>query len=97
MITSPTAARDYRESGPIGDLDCATPKPGIYFFIAEDEPPLYVIGALEALQQGGLSVTIGSGYRGFYEEKKADDPNFRGFPMTPEQTYLVVIGPKPRE
>jgi len=70
-------------------------KPGIYVFSAEEEPPEYVQRALDAFDAAGITLTVGRGYRDFYRQMKSDNPNWVGFEMSPEQTYVVVIGRQP--
>ncbi len=71
---------------------------GIYIFAADEDPPNYVDTAQQALEAGGISiVSSGRGYREFYNERKRDNPNWVGFDMTPDQTYVIVIGRKPAE
>ena len=70
-------------------------KPGNYLFVADENPPPYVSTALDAFDAAGIALPVGRGYRAFYAEKKRDNANWNGFEMTPEQTYVVVIGPQP--
>jgi len=72
-------------------------RPGIFFLMAEDEPPPYVEKALAAFNSAEIEVSAGRGYRAFHERKKASDPDWRGFDMAPEQTYTVAVGRKPAE
>jgi hypothetical protein len=73
-------------------------KPGIFVFAADEEPPPYVARATDALEAGGVSITVaGNGYRRFSEERKAADPDWVGFEMTPDQTYVIVVGRMPEE
>jgi hypothetical protein len=73
-------------------------KAGVFVFAAEEQPPDYVGIAQDAIEKGAeLAVTSGRGYRDFYAQKKADNPNWIGFDMAPEQTYVVVVGRKPEE
>lgn len=69
-----------------------TPKPGTYLFAAEEEPPAYVHTVAQALGEAGIEATMLTGYRAYYDEKKKEDPKFQGYPLAPEQTFLVVIG-----
>lgn len=66
-------------------------KPGIYLFAADAAPPAYVDTARAALEAAGLTPVYGSDYRAYTEERARLDRNFRGFPMLPDQTYLIVI------
>ncbi len=69
-------------------------RPGVFFFAAEESPPSTVEDALKALQIVGFAPTVGLGYRAFYEERRRTDPNWRGFELAPDQTFVVVIGPR---
>jgi hypothetical protein len=71
-------------------------KPGLYLFSADEEPPEYVHTVVDAFEAAGLSVSAGRGYRSFYEERKRENPNWNGFDLKPDQSYVLVIGPKPR-
>ena len=44
----------------------------------------------------GEKVTLGRGYREFYEEMKKKNPSYAGFDFKKDQENLVVIGPRPR-
>jgi hypothetical protein len=70
-------------------------KPGLYMMAADEEPPQYILDVGDALEAAGITATIGRGYREFYEEKKKENPNWNGVTLLPEQTYVLVIGPKP--
>ena len=67
-------------------------KPGVYLFAADVEPPAYVQTAQEALGLAGIRLTVGTGYRSYYAEMRTK-PEWRGFEMASNQTYLVVVGP----
>jgi uncharacterized membrane protein len=67
-------------------------KPGLYVFIAEEEPPAYARTALAALEGTGMPITAGVGYRAFYADKKRENPNWNGFDMAADQSYVVVVG-----
>ncbi len=70
---------------------------GIFFLMADESPPTYVETVLAAFDDAGISVTSGRGYRAFYEEKKRENPNWRGFDLAPDQDYVIAIGPQPAE
>jgi hypothetical protein len=70
-------------------------RPGIYFLMADENPPDYVHTALDAFDDAGIEVKAGRGYREFNESKKKEDPNWRGFDMAADQTYIIAVGPKP--
>jgi hypothetical protein len=71
--------------------------PGVFVFAAEEEPPAYVQTAHEALQLGGISSKFAAGYRAYYDEMTRTKPGWHGFALAPDQTYLIVIGPTPRQ
>jgi hypothetical protein len=54
-----------------------------------------VLDVGDALDAGGLSPTIGRGYRPFFEEKKKENPSWNGVSLAPDQSYVLVVGPKP--
>lgn len=69
-------------------------KPGpVRILVGEATEPPAVEGARRALEAGGLTVETGTGYRTYYEEKKKENPNWPGIPMTAEQAFVVVIPP----
>jgi tetratricopeptide (TPR) repeat protein len=70
-------------------------KPGVYLFAAEATPPAYVETVHSALDAAGLAPVYGSDYRAYYDERARANPNFGGFRLDPDQTYLVVIGRRP--
>jgi hypothetical protein len=70
-------------------------KPGISMLAADEEPPAWVAVVQHALQQSGLDVKFGSGYRPYYDEKKKENPKWVGVPITKDQAFVVVIGPEP--
>jgi hypothetical protein len=71
-------------------------KPGpVRILVGEELEPPQVDSTRRALEAGGLTVETGTGYRAFYEEKKKENPNWPGIPMTPEQAFIVVIAPPP--
>ena len=72
-------------------------KPGVFFFMAEEDPPDYVLSIAAAFEAAGLQVTSGRGYRGFYQDKKKENPSWNGFDLAPDQDFILVIGRKPEE
>jgi hypothetical protein len=70
-------------------------KPGPVRILVGDEFEVPAIDSVRrALEAGGLAVETGTGYRNFYEEKKRENPNWPGIPMTAEQTFVVVLAPQ---
>src|SRR6266542_4925260 len=63
-------------------------RPGVFLFAADHEPPAYVATVQEALQLAGIPPTVATGYRSYYAEMRTK-PDWRGFEMAPDQTYLV--------
>jgi hypothetical protein len=74
-----------------------TLRSGIFFLMADESPPPHVLTALEAFGVAGIEVNAGRDYRSFYASKKAENPNWRGFDMVPEQAYIIAVGAIPRE
>jgi len=71
-------------------------KPGVYIFAADEDPPAYVGIAQQALEAAGIEIaSSGRGYRQFYQAKKTENPNWIGFEMAADQTYVIAIGRKP--
>lgn len=68
-------------------------KPGIYLFMADDEPAAHVSTALRGLEAAELDVFAGAGYRAYYEDRTAQDPSFRGHELAPGQEFVIVVGP----
>jgi hypothetical protein len=88
----------FREAG--WEVDTAgsggmTFKPGVSVLVADDEWPSYASTAYDALQKAGIDVKAARGYRAYYEEQKRDKPNWQGPMLTPDQTYVVIVGPSP--
>lgn len=67
---------------------------GIFFFTADESPTSAVEDALQALQVVGFAPTVGLGYRSFYEERRLADPSWRGVELAPDQSFVIVIGPR---
>jgi hypothetical protein len=72
-------------------------KPGLVLLMAEETPPAYTQTVVEAFDASGLEVKSASGYRAYYEEMKQQNPDWPGIPMTKEQDFTLVIGPRPTE
>ncbi len=70
-------------------------KPGVMTLIAEEQYPSYVDTVLKAMDASGIDAKSASGYRGYYETKKQENPKWPGVPMRPDQDFVIVIGPKP--
>jgi hypothetical protein len=70
-------------------------KPGLSILIAEEEPPGWTDSARKALEASGNEVKAAIGYRPYYDEKKAADPNWVGVPIGADQAFVIVVGPPP--
>jgi hypothetical protein len=70
-------------------------KPGLMTLVAEEQYPPYVDGVLKALEASGLDAKSASGYRGYYDSKKQENPNWPGVPIRADQDFVIVVGPKP--
>ena len=68
-------------------------KPGVFLFVADEEAPSYVQTVHDALGLAGIRPAVGTGYRAYYQQQIAAKPDWRGFEMAPDQTYVLVIGP----
>ena len=72
-----------------------TLKPGLMTLVAEEQYPPYVEGVLKALEASGLDAKSASGYRGYYESKKQENPSWPGVPIRADQDFVIVVGPRP--
>jgi len=70
-------------------------KPGLMVLIAEEQYPPYVDTVVGALQASGLDAKSASGYRGYYDAKKKENPAWPGIPLRADQDFVIVVGPKP--
>ena len=72
-------------------------KPGVFFFVADEDPPAYVQSVADAFEAAGIQPQSGRGYRQFYLDKKKENPNWNGFELPADQDFIVVVGRKPDE
>lgn len=70
-------------------------RPGYFLFVADMEPPEYVTTLSTALRANRLIDDFFRGYRDYYRDRSAADPNFVGFPMAPDQTFILAVGRTP--
>jgi hypothetical protein len=70
-------------------------KPGIFLLVGDDEWPSYARTAYTAFQRAGIEVKAARGYRSYSEQKRRDEPSWRGPKLADDQTYVVTIGPSP--
>jgi hypothetical protein len=70
-------------------------KPGIMTLMAEEQYPPYIDTVVRGLEASGLETKSASGYRSYYESKKAENANWPGIPIRADQDYVIVVGPKP--
>jgi len=69
-------------------------KPGLSILVASEDPPSYVVVAQQALESTSFTFKVGSGYRGYFEERRRADPTWTGIPLAADQEYVVVVGPQ---
>jgi hypothetical protein len=69
-------------------------KPGIMTLMAEEQYPSYIDTVVKGLEASGLETKSASGYRSYYEQKKAENANWPGIPMRADQDFIIVVGPK---
>lgn len=67
-------------------------RPGLFVFAADDSPPSYVQDAVRALGGAGITPTVASGYRAYYEERSRTSPDFRGIRFDADQTWVIAVG-----
>ncbi len=70
-------------------------RPGVFLFAADDAAPTYVEVARRAAEAAHLEPTFSSGYRSYYQEMSQRNPEFQGFPLAPDQTWVFVVGRVP--
>jgi len=70
-------------------------KAGVFFFMADEEPPDHVRSIEEAFYDAGIDIKAGRGYRRFFEDKKKEDPGWQGIQLAPDQDFVLVIGRNP--
>lgn len=70
-------------------------KPGVMTLVGDEQYPSYVDTVLKAMDAAGLDAKSASGYRGYYEAKKQENPSWPGVPLRPDQDFVIVVGPKP--
>jgi hypothetical protein len=88
----------FREAGwDVIAMDAGTMvfKPGIFLLVGDNEWPSYAQTAYTAFQRAGIEVKAARGYRSYSEQKRKDEPNWRGPKLADDQTYVVTIGPSP--
>jgi hypothetical protein len=93
-----TLEQAFRDAGwevDVSDSGGLSFKPGVAVLVAEEEWPPYASTAYDALQKAGIDVKAARGYRAYYEEQKREKPDWRGAKITPDQTYVVIVGPNP--
>lgn len=70
-------------------------RPGLFIFAADDPPSDSSSAAGESLIAANLKPTIGTGYRAYAEEQRANNPNWRGISFEPEQSFVIAVGRPP--
>lgn len=68
-------------------------KPGLLLLLGDEgAAPSYVENAQRAIEAAGYPVTVGSGYRSYYESKRKESAEWRGTSFLPEQSYVLLVG-----
>ncbi len=71
-------------------------KPGVFIFAADEFPPQYVNDLSAAFEASGVPLASnGRGYREYYNERKAESPEWIGFKMDNTQDFVIAIGRQP--
>jgi hypothetical protein len=70
-------------------------KAGLYLFMADREPPEYVRAARAALEEAGFQLSVATGYRRYHQEMSRKNPDWKGFGLAPDQTFVIVVGRRP--
>jgi hypothetical protein len=89
----------FREAGWKAETSVLTGmmlKPGVSLLIADEQPPSWVETVVEALGKSGIEVKTASGYRSYYDEKKAENPAWPGVPLAKDAVFVIVVGPEPK-
>jgi len=47
------------------------------------------------MQASGIEVKSATGYRSYYDEKKAENPKWPGVPIAADEAFVIVLGPAP--
>ena len=88
-------ARAFADAGwevqPMGSVEWSVRR-GVHIFSADGTPPSYVGTAQRALEAAGFTPSFAVGYREYYEQRKREQPDFRGFLMAPGQSFVLVVG-----
>jgi hypothetical protein len=71
-------------------------KAGVFLMAGDTDPPAYVGTVEAALKAAGLEPQFLTGYREFVAERKSTNPNWVGPELAAEQTYAIIIGPRPK-
>jgi len=71
-------------------------KPGVSMLLADEQPPGWTDAAVRAMQASGIEVKSATGYRSYYEEKKAESAAWPGVPIAADQAFVIVLGPEPK-
>ena len=70
-------------------------KAGLMTLIGEEQYPPYIDVVMKSFEASGLEVKSASGYRGYYESKKQENPGWPGVALRADQDFVIVVGPKP--
>jgi len=67
-------------------------KAGVFLLAGDEDPPVFVGTANDALTAAGLEVQFLTGYRAFTVERKTANPKWVGPELADGQAYTIVIG-----
>jgi len=70
-------------------------KAGVFLLAGDEDPPVFVGTANDALTAAGLEVQFLTGYREFTNERKTTNPKWVGPELAEGQAYTIVIGARP--
>ncbi|MGH7787490.1 MAG: hypothetical protein ACRERC_11525 [Candidatus Binatia bacterium] len=70
-------------------------KAGVFLLAGDEDPPVFVGTANDALTAAGLEVQFLTGYREFTNERKTSNPKWVGPELAEGQAYTIVIGARP--
>jgi len=71
-------------------------KPGTYIFAADEVPPEYVSDVNSAFVVAGVPVAAnGRGHRAYFGKRKAKNPDWIGFEMDGDQSFVLAVGRNP--
>lgn len=97
LATQAALGSIFKEAGwPVEAVQAPYPlKAGVFLLAGDEDPPVFVGTANDALTAAGLEVQFLTGYREFTNERKKSNPNWVGPELAEGQAYTIVIGARP--